>query len=57
MPLPEKFDNAPPVTAMSPTTKSVADSDKVKVIVAVSPASRVTLSLEMAMVGRMVSMA
>ena len=50
-----KVDKVPPDTVMSPTTKSVAASDRVNVIVAVSPAFRVVLSLEIAMVGRMVS--
>ena len=41
----------PPVRVMSPTTKLVDASDRVKVIVAVSPAFRVVLLLETAMVG------
>ena len=55
MPLPEKFDRVPPVTVISPTTKSVADSDRVIVIVAVSPAFRVALLLVIAIVGGVVS--
>ncbi len=55
MPLPEKFDSVPPVTVMSLATKSVEASDRVNVIVAVSPASRLVLLLEMAIVGRIVS--
>ena len=52
-----KLDKVPPVAVMSPTIKSVAASESVKVIVAVSPVSRVVLSLVMAIVGRTVSMA
>ena len=56
MPLPEKFNNVPPARVMSPTTKSVATSDKVNVIVAVSPAFRVVLLLEIEIVGGVVSL-
>ncbi len=41
---------------MSPATKSVEASDKVNVIVAVSPASRVVLLLVIAIVGGVVSL-
>ena len=52
-----KLDKVPPVTVISPTTKSVAASDRVNVIVAVSPVSRFVLLLEIAIVGRRVSIA
>ena len=55
MPEPEKFDRVPPVTVTSPATKSVAVSESVKVMVAVSPAFSAVALLETTMVGRTVS--
>ena len=51
MPEPLKLLSVPPVTVTSVAVKSVLASDRVKVMVAVSPALRLVLSLVMAMVG------
>ncbi len=50
-----KLDKVPPVTVMSLATKSVEASDRVNVIVAVSPAFRLVLLLVIAIVGGVVS--
>ena len=55
MPEPEKLESVPPVRVISDSTKLVDDSERVKVIAAVSPAFREATSEEMAMVGRVVS--
>ena len=47
--------SAPPLTVMSPTTKSWLASLRVKVKVAVSPLAKFCLSLLMAIVGSVVS--
>jgi len=43
--------SVPPETVISPTTKSLADSESVKVIVAVSPAFKLETLLLKAIVG------
>ena len=55
MPEPEKLERVPPVAVTSPTTKLVEASERVKEMVAVSPALRELTLLVMAIVGRMVS--
>ena len=55
MPLPEKLERAPPVTVTSSDTKSVAASERVKVIVAVSPVVRLLSLVVIAIVGGVVS--
>ena len=57
MPAPAKSESVPPVTLISPTTKSVAASERVKMIKALSPAIRELLSSStvMTMVGGVVS--
>ena len=57
MPAPAKSESVPPVTLISPTTKSVAASERVKMIKDVSPAIRElsASSSVMAMVGGVVS--
>ena len=55
MPEPAKSERVPPVTSISAKTKSVEDSVRVKVMVAVSPALRVETSEEMAILGGVVS--
>ena len=57
MPLPEKLERAPPVTVTSSDTKSVAASERVKVIVAVSPVVRLLSLVVIAIVGGVVSAA
>ncbi len=52
MPDPEKLESEPPVTVISDAMKSVAASERVKVIAAVSPALSEVTSDEMAIVGR-----
>ena len=56
MPEPEKLERVPPVMEISSTVKSVDDSERVKVRVAVSPALREEVSEVRAMVGLTVSM-
>ena len=51
VPLPVKLDKVPPARVISPRTKSVTDSERVNVIVAVSSAFSVDLLLEIAIVG------
>ena len=53
---PEKLERVPPETETSSTVKSVDDSERVKVRVAVSPALREEVSEVRAMVGLTVSM-
>ena len=55
MPDPEKLERVPPETVTSEATKSLADSERVNVRVAVSPAFKEATSEEMAMVGLEVS--
>ena len=55
MPEPEKSDREPPVTVTSELAKLVDDSERVKVMAAVSPAFREETSEERAMRGRTVS--
>ena len=55
MPEPAKLLSVPPVAATSAEVKVMEASERVKVIVAVSPALRALTLLEMATVGRMVS--
>ena len=50
-----KFDNDPPETLISPSIKSVADSESVKVTVVVSPAFKDEASDVIAIVGLTVS--
>ena len=51
MPEPVRLVRVPPENLMSSSPKSVLTSDRVKVMVATSPASKRVLSLLMAMVG------
>ena len=55
MPDPEKLERVPPETVTSEATKSLADSERVNVRFAVSPAFKEATSEEMAMVGLTVS--
>ena len=55
MPEPEKPESVPPETVTSPTAKLVEASERVKVMVAVSPALRELTLLVMATVGGRVS--
>ena len=50
-PVPLMAERVPPDTEMSPSAKPVGASEKVKVMVAVSPAFSDALSLEIARVG------
>ena len=50
-----KLDNAPPEALISPTTKSVAASERVKVTVVVSPAFNDSATDVISIVGRTVS--
>ena len=54
-PEPLMGERVPPDTVMSPSAKPVGASEKVKVMVAVSPALRELTLLEMAMVGGVLS--
>ena len=58
MPEPEKLERLPPETVTSEATKSFADSERVKVMVEVSPTPRASSpsSSVMAMVGAVPSM-
>ena len=56
MPLPEKLLMEPPLAVTSSTVKSVEASDKVKVMVAVSPTPSSSLFVVIATVGGVVSL-